>query len=98
MVEADLLLHVVDVSHPDHEEQIATVRQTLDDIGAADKPTLMVYNKIDRLEVVPVHGGEEEAIYISAVRRIHLEELRELLYNHVSTIHAVRYPYNNFLY
>ena len=98
VVEADLLLHVVDVSHPDHEEQIATVRQTLDDIGAADKPTLMVYNKIDRLEVVPVHGGEEEAIYISAVRRIHLEELRELLYNHVSTIHAVRYPYNNFLY
>lgn len=98
VVEADLLLHVVDISHPDYEEQVVAVRQTLDEIGAADKPTVMVYNKIDRMEVLPVHAGEEEAVYISAAQRANIEQLRELLYNHVSTIHAVRYPYNNFLY
>lgn len=45
--EADLLLHVVDISHASFEDQIASVRNTLDEIGAADKPTVMVFNKID---------------------------------------------------
>ncbi|MGK0380217.1 MAG: GTP-binding protein HflX, partial [Patiriisocius sp.] len=45
--EADLLLHVVDISHASFEDQIASVRNTLDEIGAADKPTIMVFNKID---------------------------------------------------
>jgi GTPase len=45
--ESDLLLHVVDVAHPQFEDHVRTVRQTLIDIGAADKPVLMVYNKID---------------------------------------------------
>lgn len=50
VVEADLLLHVVDVSHPQASEQIEAVDAVLQEIGAADKPTLMVFNKIDRLE------------------------------------------------
>ncbi|PCJ89859.1 MAG: GTPase HflX [Flavobacteriales bacterium] len=45
--EADMLLHVVDVSHPQFEEQINTVTQTLSEIGAADKPTVLLFNKID---------------------------------------------------
>lgn len=45
--EADLLLHVVDISHPDFEEHIASVNQTLADIKSSDKPTIMVFNKID---------------------------------------------------
>lgn len=45
--EADLLLHVVDISHPDFEEHIASVNQILDDIKSGDKPTIMVFNKID---------------------------------------------------
>ena len=45
--EADLLLHVVDISHPGFEDQIAVVRQTLTDIGAGTKPVFMVFNKID---------------------------------------------------
>jgi GTPase len=45
--EADLLIHVVDISHPGFEEQIDVVKQTLADIGAADKPTIMLFNKID---------------------------------------------------
>ena len=45
--EADLLLHVVDISHPDFEEQIKVVEKTLADLGCADKPSMIVFNKID---------------------------------------------------
>ncbi len=48
--EADLLLHVVDISHPSFEDHIASVNQILDEIKSADKPTLMVFNKIDAYE------------------------------------------------
>lgn len=50
VVEADLLLHVVDLSHPHAEAQIRAVNQVLEEIGALSKPTLMVFNKIDRME------------------------------------------------
>ncbi|MDX2133273.1 MAG: GTPase HflX [Saprospiraceae bacterium] len=46
--ESDILLHIVDVAHPQFEDHVRTVQATLQDIGAAEKPTLMVYNKIDR--------------------------------------------------
>ena len=45
--ESDILLHVVDLAHPQHEDHICTVNETLRDLDALDKPTLMVYNKID---------------------------------------------------
>lgn len=45
--EADILVHVADISHPDFGEQIAVVKQTLTDLGASDKPTIMLFNKID---------------------------------------------------
>ncbi len=53
VVQADLLLHVVDVSHPQAEEQITAVNSVLAEIGAADKPTLMVFNKMDKLNGNP---------------------------------------------
>ncbi|HKS35845.1 MAG TPA: GTPase HflX [Verrucomicrobiae bacterium] len=59
VVQADLLLHVVDLSHPQAEEQIAAVNSVLDEIGAAGKPTLMVFNKIDRVE-----NGELKGRYL----------------------------------
>jgi GTP-binding protein HflX len=46
--EADVLVHIVDISHPAFEEQIEVVNQTLTDIGASDKPTIMLFNKIDQ--------------------------------------------------
>lgn len=48
--EADILLHVVDVSHPNYEEQIGVVNKTLQEINAFDKPTLTVFNKMDLYE------------------------------------------------
>ena len=51
--EADVLLHVVDISHPDFEEQMQVVEQTLVDIGAKDKPVLVVFNKVDAYSYEP---------------------------------------------
>ena len=51
--EADLLLHVVDISHPNFEEQIDVVNQTLLDIGAGEKPVFLIFNKIDAYTYVP---------------------------------------------
>lgn len=45
--ESDILLHVVDIAHPQFEDHVRTVQKTLEEIGAADKPTLMVYNKVE---------------------------------------------------
>ena len=45
--ESDILIHVVDISHPQHEDQILTVQNTLDELGASDRTTLMVFNKVD---------------------------------------------------
>ena len=64
--EADLLLHVVDISHPDFEEQITVVEKTLADLGCADKPSMIVFNKIDAYtwteheedDLSPVKKGE----------------------------------------
>ena len=98
VVEADLLLHVVDLSHPDHEEQMASVNKTLEEIGAADKPTIMVYNKVDLLQEPPELPKNPSEIFISAATKQNLDVLRQRLYDEVSRIHAIRYPYNNFLY
>ncbi len=102
--EADLLIHVVDISHPDHQSQIDAVEKTLADIGAADKPTIMVYNKIDAVEKTedseePDYSeSSDRTIFISAFKKQNIDLLRDLLYEQVAHIHAVRYPYNNFLY
>jgi len=56
--ESDLLVHIVDISHPDFEEHINIVKQTLTDIGAADKPMVMVFNKIDAYTFTPKEADD----------------------------------------
>ncbi|WP_439473919.1 GTPase HflX [Algoriphagus formosus] len=60
--EADLLVHVVDISHPNYEDHIAVVNQTLREINAGDKPILLVFNKIDLVETMP---SEEKIMEMS---------------------------------
>ncbi len=119
--ESDLLLHVVDISHPDFEAQIETVNQTLAEIGAADKKTIMVFNKIDAYtyeekeadDLTPVSKRNfslEElqqswmaknnvpCIFISAIGKDNYQEFRQMLYNEIRDMHAIRYPYDQFLY
>ncbi|MDB5110086.1 MAG: GTPase HflX [Mucilaginibacter sp.] len=57
--EADILIHVVDISHPGFEDQIRTVNETLKDIGASDKQMITVFNKIDAFQPIQHHVGEE---------------------------------------
>lgn len=59
VVEADVLLHVVDVSHPYFEDQMQVVNETLADIGAKDKPTILVFNKIDQIKSLDAEVTEE---------------------------------------
>lgn len=79
VVQADLLLHVVDVSHPQVDEQIAAVNAVLNEIGAGDKPTLMVFNKVDQLRggnTLPrLHELYPNSVAISAIQGTGLEEL-----------------------
>ncbi len=125
--EADLLIHVVDISHPDHEEQIRAVNKTLEEIGASDKPTILVFNKIDAYTYIqkeeddltpmtrenwPLEMLQQTwmakqnsdspsslaTLFISAAQKENIDQLRDLMYKEVKKIHAIRYPYNNFLY
>lgn len=119
--EADILLHVVDITHPGFEDQISIVNQTLNDIGAGEKPTLLIFNKIDAFtfekkdddDLTPIKREnisldqlkkmwtskiEEKCIYISAQKKLNIDELREVLYEEVKDKHVKRYPYNKFLY
>jgi GTP-binding protein HflX len=72
--EADLLLHVVDISHPGFEDQIKVVRQTLVDIGAGDKPVFMVFNKIDAFTYVK---KDEDDLTPATRENLSLDDLRQ---------------------
>ncbi|HET6512225.1 MAG TPA: GTPase HflX [Candidatus Kapabacteria bacterium] len=81
--EADILLHVVDISHPQFEEQIDTVKATLKELNVEDKPVIMVFNKIDQLD--EEHKGlmnalrerHPHSVFISAHRGIGISQLLE---------------------
>ncbi len=79
--EADLLLHVVDVSHPLFEDQIAVVSETLEEIGAAGKPVILVFNKIDRFSnrsaVASLAARYPNAVFVSATRGIQMHALQQ---------------------
>jgi GTP-binding protein HflX len=72
--EADLLVHVVDISHPDFEEQITVVEKTLADLGCADKPSMLVFNKIDAYTWIP---QDEDDLTEPTKENISLEELKK---------------------
>lgn len=71
--EADLLVHVVDISHPDFEEQISVVNKTLAELGCADKPSMIIFNKIDAYTWVE---KEEDDLTPPTRENISLEELK----------------------
>ena len=73
--EADLLLHVVDISHPEFEEHIASVNKILLDIKSADKPTIMVFNKIDAYH--PVYFDENDLSIEKTTKHYTLEDWKQ---------------------
>lgn len=73
--EADLLLHVVDISHPDFEDHIASVNDILKEIQSNDKPTIMVFNKIDAYK--PVHFDENDLSIEKTSKHFTLDEWKQ---------------------
>jgi GTP-binding protein HflX len=72
--EADLLMHVVDISHPNFEEHIAVVKQTLQDIGAGDKPVYLVFNKIDAYTYIK---KDEDDLTPATRQNMSLEDMKK---------------------
>ena len=72
--EADILLHVVDISHPNFEEQICVVKQTLQDIKSSDKQTIIVFNKIDAYRFIE---KEEDDLMPATKENLTLEDLQK---------------------
>ncbi len=118
--DADVLVHVVDVSHPNFEDHIRVVNETLKDIGALDKPTVVVFNKVDAFTYVKqdeddllpktrenysledlkkmwMSKSEHPTVYISAVKKINVDEMKEVLYETIKSMHLQIYP-NQLLY
>ena len=84
--EADLLLHVIDASHPQWQEQLAVVNEVLNEIGAQDKPVVHVFNKVDQLDAEGLAALQDRvrdempsAVFVSAVAEDGLEPLRRVL-------------------
>lgn len=81
--EADILLHVVDISQPSFDDHIATVNETLENLNAAGKPTIFVFNKIDVLKdrsiITELSRTYQPSVFISAERGINISDLKTKL-------------------
>ncbi len=117
--EADILMHVVDISHPQYEDQMAVVNKTLQEMGTYDKPVITVFNKMDLYEktVFDPWLGEPEkeqllrelherwqhvtngnAVFVAALERRNVEQLRNTILDKVKEMYQIRYPYRTAFY
>lgn len=89
VTEADLLVHVIDVSHELYKEQAAAVHEVLKEIGAETKPVITVYNKIDKLppdsKLADRLALEEDTVCISATKKLNLESLQQMIESHLKS-------------
>jgi GTPase len=94
VLQADFLLHVIDVSHPSFEEQMQVVRQTLSEIGVKHDHIIEVFNKIDALEdtalLTDLRSRHPDAVFISAIRSLNISALKESISDHVAREFRVR--------
>lgn len=105
--EGDILVHVVDLAHPFHDNQIEVVTRTLSEIGAANIPTILVLNKVDLYKQLNPEAnledmkgyyrehGFENIVFVSATTRENMDALKKVLYDEVRKKHVTIYP--NFL-
>lgn len=117
--EADILLHVVDISHFHYEDQIDTVNKTLQELKVHDKPVLVVFNKMDLYReknfdpYIPDEALQEilkdlyqkwnnntqgNCVFISAMEKTNIDELRQNVLDRVRRIYNIRYPYKAIHY
>jgi GTP-binding protein HflX len=113
--EADVLVHVVDVSHPQFEDHMATVNETLKELNALDKPTILVFNKIDayqekinqldptdlehhlptldEMKKTWLAKSGHPTVFISAAQKVNIDELKQVMYNEIKSMHLSIYPH-----
>jgi len=112
--EADILLHVVDISHPQYEEQLEVVNKTLHELKSDAKPVITVFNKMDLYEKNTFDEWLEpevkqqllddlkqrwqertkgNCVFIAAIDKTNLPELRQTILNKVRTLYQEKYPY-----
>jgi GTP-binding protein HflX len=117
--EADVLLHVVDVSHAQYEDQIGVVNKTLQELKAFDKPIITIFNKMDLykekyfdewvsdevkqdllIELKDKWNGitNNQAVFISAIEKQNIEELRMVILHKVRDMYQIRFPYKTVYY
>ncbi len=118
--EADLILHIVDVSHPEFDRQMQTVDSLLAELGCSNKPEVLVFNKMDAYSYLPKdpydlspitpknysisdlknlwQARKKKSVFISALKKQNIDELREIIYEEVKKIHKQRYPYDDYLF
>ena len=111
--EADILMHVVDVSHPSFEDHINAVNETLIELKAIDKPIILVFNKTDLYRIADDDGYlhavsledmkkswiaklHPHCVFVSAIGRTNIDELREVMLKLIREEYVKRYPYATF--
>ncbi len=101
--EADILLHVVDVAHPFHDNHIDVVSKTLTEIGAGDKTTILVLNKIDQVHQNTAvnfeemkgyyrQHGFEKIVFVSAATGENVDQLKQVMFEEIKKRHVTIYP------
>jgi GTP-binding protein HflX len=114
--ESDILMHVVDISHPQYEDQVEVVNRTLHELKAFDKPTIMIFNKMDLYEQNTFdkwlaedikqdiltqmkadweRRSQGNCVFISALEKKNIEELRQTIMDKVMNLYRERYPYKS---
>jgi len=104
--EADILVHVIDISSSTFEDQITIVNETLLEISKTQKAMILVFNKIDKLEKNKINELNEtwmaklnnKSLFISVLKKTNISELKKELYKIVSKIHKKRFPFNSNIY
>jgi GTP-binding protein HflX len=117
--EADVLLHVVDISHPKYEDQIAVVNKTLQELKAFNKPVLTIFNKMDLyrdryfdewvsdevkqdlekdLKERWINATSNNCVFVSAIEKQNIEELRTIILHNVRDMYQIKYPYKTVFY
>jgi GTP-binding protein HflX len=117
--EADVLLHVVDISHAQYEDQIAVVNKTLQELKAFDKPVVTIFNKMDLYKLKYFDEWLEDevkedilrelkdrwsgitnhqCVFVSAIEKQNIEELRNVILHKVRDMYQIKYPYKTVFF
>ena len=92
--EADVLLHVIDLSNPAYRDHMAVVEETLSQIGASNIPAIQVFNKVDKVPdtEIPRNDSAKQSLFVSAKTKMNLELLQDQIYRMVLKQYAKNYP------